>query len=119
MMKDRPFIQRSLLRRSLRKQLLKVNGAQRDLVIVTLRDKAIFETFYEQAMLEAAQAAMASGEFSLTMSADGSPMVDNLLKLLNWFVENGPQLIRLIETILGVFGDADTAAIVCEVNVRG
>ena len=115
-MRDRPLIQRSLCRRAMRKQLARATENQREMIRVALADRAIFETLYEQAMSSAAQHALTSGDFVVSLNQEGSPVVDNLLKLLSWFIENGPELVRMIELIVGLFGSATAAAVICEIE---
>ena len=109
-MKDRPYIQRSLCRRALRRNTAAATTTQREMIRVALADRAIFETVYEQAMHAANQFATETGTFTITTDEDGSPIVDNLLKLLTWFLENGPELVEMIELIIGLFGSAKDAA---------
>ncbi len=115
-MRDRPLIQRSLCRRALRKQMARATENQREMIRVALADRAIFETLYEQAMTSASTHALSSGDFAVSLDQDGSPVVDNLLKLLSWFVENGPALIGMIELIIGLFGSTTAAAVICEIE---
>lgn len=115
-MRDRPLIQRRLCRRSIRRQMSSATENQRDSIRVALADQAIFETVYEEAMNHASLHAQRTDDFHVSIAEDGSPIVDNLLKLLEWFVENGPELVRMIELIIGLFGNAATAAAVCEIE---
>lgn len=112
-MKDRPRIQRALLRRALRKlmrnQVRNGDGDDTQLIGLALDDEAVFETFYELAMQDAKFFGESTGALSVSTNAAGEPIVDNLLKLLQWFVTNGPQLIALIEKIVGMFGSIQTA----------
>jgi len=117
-MRDRPLIQRSLCRRALRKQMARATENQREMIRVALADRAIFETLYEEAMNSASRHALASGDFVVSLDQDGSPVVDNLLKLLNWFIENGPELIDMVKLIVGLFGSATAAAVICEIEER-
>ncbi len=108
-MKDRPRIQRALLRRALRQQMRRGDGEASQLIGLTLDDEAVFETFYESAMQDAKLFGESTGVLSVATNAAGEPVVDNLLKLLQWFVTNGPQLIALIEKIIGMFGSIQMA----------
>jgi hypothetical protein len=111
MNRERPGIQRLLLRRALRKQFANATQDERDLIQIALRDDAIFEPFYEQLMHDAKSIASSTGKFSIAATNDGEPVVDNLLELLRWFLDNGPELMKLIEMIVGLFGGAATATI--------
>ena len=113
-MRDRPIIQRRLLRRVLRRQIHSAADDQRDSIRVALADEAIFETFYEETMIRVSEHANRTSEFSVTAAEDGSPVVDNLLKLLTWFIDNGPELIGMIELIIGLFGGAAAALEACQ-----
>lgn len=115
-MRDRPLIQRRLCRRAIRRQMSSATEIQRDSIRVALADQAIFETVYEQAMNQASIDAQRTDAFVISQTEDGSPIVDNLLKLLEWFVENGPELVRMIELVIGLFGNATAAAVVCEIE---
>jgi len=106
-MKNRPFVQRSLLRRAVRKQIVSANPDRRGLIRWTLENREIFEVFYEQAINAAANSASSTGEFTIARTANGQAIADNLLKLFSWFVENGPELIRLIERIAELFGSSN------------
>lgn len=113
-MKDRNLIQRALLRRSLRKQLRQATAINARQIQLALDDEAVFETLYEAAMLNAKQYGNSTGQFAVNNRDDGSPMVDNLLKLLQWFVDNGPMLLEIIRLISGMFGTINAAIEVCE-----
>ena len=113
-MHDRPRIQRGLLRRALRKQMQPSANHTSALLQVTLDDEAIFETVYQSSMIEAAQFGESSGAFSVSLSSNGESVVDSLLKLLQWFVTNGPLLIQIIEQLIGLFGGVGVAQRVCE-----
>jgi hypothetical protein len=78
-----------------------------DLIQLALDDEAVFETVYESSMGEARRFGVTSGAFSV-LEKDGQLLVDNLLKLLQWFVTNGPMLIEIIEQIIGLFGSVET-----------
>jgi hypothetical protein len=107
------MIQRRLLRRALRQKLTGADVPQGNQIRAVLSDRAMFETVYEQAMQQAATHANETGMFSISTDANGSPIVDNLLKLLTWFVDNGPALIGLIELIVGLFGTAASLSKAC------
>jgi len=107
-MKNRPLIQRSLLRRALRKQMISANQDRRGMIRWTLDNREIFEVVYEQAINTAATSAGSSGDFSISRTANGQAIADNLLKLFSWFIENGPELIQLIERIAEMFGASDS-----------
>ncbi len=115
-MRDRPLIQRSLCRRAIRRQMSSATESQRDSMRVVLADRAMFETVYEEAMNGVGEYARRTGEFEVSVAEDGSLIVDNLLKLLTWFLDNGPELVRMIELIIGLFGSATSAAVVCEIE---
>jgi len=115
-MRDRPLIQRRLCRHALRKQISRASQNEREMIRVCLADSAIFETVYEEAMSRAAQHAQATREFSVSMNDEGSPVVDNLLRLLTWFVDNGPELIAVIELIVGLFGSTTAVAVICDLD---
>ena len=110
-MKERPRIQRALLRRALRKQLRRMDEESHDarLISLALDDETVFETCYESAMEDARYFGESSGVLTVSTDANGEPIVDSLLKLLQWFVTNGPQLLALIEKIIGLFGNVQTA----------
>lgn len=110
-MKERPRIQRALLRRALRKQLRRTDEESNDarLISLALDDETVFETCYETAMEDARFFGESSGALSVSINADGEPIVDSLLKLLQWFTSNGPQLLALIEQIIGLFGSVQSA----------
>ncbi len=110
-MKERPRIQRALLRRVLRKQLRRMDEESHDarLISLALDDETVFETCYESAMEDARYFGESSGVLTVSTDANGEPIVDSLLKLLQWFVTNGPQLLALIEKIIGLFGNVQTA----------
>ena len=109
-MKDRPLIQRGLYRRALRRHKGSVSIQQKEMIQAVLSDKSLFEMVYEQAMQKVEVYAKNSGEFSVAEADDGSPVVDNLLKLLTWFLDNGPELVRMIELIIGLFGGMNAVA---------
>ncbi len=113
-MKDRKLVQRGLLRRALRKQKRHAVESQRSLIELALDDDAVFETLYETAMSNAKQFGESTGEFSVSAAEDGSPIVDNLLKLLQWFITNGPQLLEVIRLIVEMFGSISSAKEICE-----
>lgn len=115
-MRERPLIQRSLCRRAIRRQMSFATESQRDSIRIALADRAIFETLYEEAMKSVSVYARRTGDFNVSSAEDGSPIVDNLLKLLTWFLDNGPELVRMIELIIGLFGNATAAAVVCEIE---
>jgi len=48
--------------------------------------------------------------FAVSRVADGSLVVDNLLKLLDWFIKNGPALIEVIRLIADLFGGIGAAS---------
>ncbi len=107
-MKNRSLIQRRLLRRAVRRHIATANPDRRGLIRWTLENHEVFEVFYEQAINTAATSAASSGGFSITRSANGHAIADNLLKLFTWFIENGPELIQLIERIADLFGSSET-----------
>lgn len=115
-MRDRPRMQRCLARRSLRKQLSHSDEQRSALIRLALADEAVFETFYEQAMSNAGQYAIATGEFNVSTATDGTLVVDNLLKLLTWFLENGVELIRIIELIVEMFGTSAEASAIFKIE---
>jgi len=117
-MRDRPLIQRRLLRRAIRSEMRSERADRRRAIRDALADDAIFEAFYEEAMDFASVHAMRTSEFSISTAEDGSPIVDSLLKLLTWFLENGPELVRMIELIIGLFGGAISASVENQ-NQRG
>jgi hypothetical protein len=84
------------------------------LIQLALDDDTVFETLYESAMNNAQQYGESTGAFSINATDDGSPVVDNLLKLLQWFVTNGPQLIEVIRLIVEMFGSISSATEICE-----
>ena len=115
-MRNRPCIQKRLFRHALRKQISRASQNERDMIQVSLADEAVFATVYEEAMNRASYVASAQGQFTISINDEGAPVVDNLLKLFTWFVENGPELIRIIELAVGLFGSANAAAIICEME---
>ena len=106
-MKKRSLVQRRLLRRAVRKHIASANPDRHGVMRWTLENHEIFEVFYEQAIDAAENSAASSGSFSITRSANGQAVADNLLKLFTWFIENGPALIQLIERIADLFGSSD------------
>ena len=108
-MKNRPRIQRELLRRALRKQMRNSDARIEQQLQLALDDETVFETLYEAALAKAKLFGHSSGAFQVALANDGQPIVDNLLKLLQWFIENGPQLIEIIEMIVGMFGSISIA----------
>lgn len=109
-------MQRCLVRRTLRKQLSHSSEERRTLIHIALADEAVFETFYEQAMRNASHHAIATGDFNVSIAADGSSVVDNLLKLLAYFQENGLELIRIIEQIVDMFGTPAEASAIFKIE---
>ncbi len=112
-MNDRPRIQRALLRRALRKQMRRGDAQNVELIQLALDDVAVFETVYESSMGEARRFGVTSGAFNVS-EKDGQLLVDNLLKLLQWFVTNGPMLIEIIEQVIGLFGSVEVTRELCE-----
>lgn len=109
-MLDRPRIQRALLQRAMQRQMRDGSAETRKMIQLTLDDEALFETVYESAMAEASRFGQSSGAFRISLLTDGTPVVDNLLKLLQWFIANGPLLIEIIQTIISLFGSTSAAA---------
>ena len=108
-MKNRPRIQRGLLRRALRKHMRESDSQTGNQLQLALDDETVFETLYEAALAEAKLFGHATGAFQFSLASDGQSVVDNLLKLLQWFVDNGPLLIEIIQQIIGMFGNASIA----------
>jgi hypothetical protein len=113
-MLDRPKVQRALLRRALQRQTRDASSEVQKMIRLCLDDEALFETVYESAMVEASRFGQSSGTFRIFLLADGTPVVDNLLKLLQWFIVNGPLLIEIIKTIISLFGSSE-GRVKCEV----
>ena len=108
-MKNRPRIQRGLLRRTLRKHMRQADSQTEKQLQLALDDEVVFETLYETALMDARLFGQSSGEFQISLASDGQAVVDNLLKLLQWFIDNGPLLIEIIQQIIGMFGNASIA----------
>ena len=113
-MNDKPRVQRALLRRALRKQMKHEDQATVQMLQLALDDEAMFETTYESSMSQAQKFCQSTGSFSISISRNGQPEADNLLKLLQWFITNGPQLIEIIQQIIGLFGSISVATQLCE-----
>jgi len=115
-MRQRPLIQKRLLRRALRRHANSATDMQRQMIRIALVDETIFATVYEEAMNNAMDHANRTNDFSVSVTEDGSKVVDNLLKLLTWFLDNGPELVRMIELIIGLFGGAAIASEACQIK---
>ncbi len=115
-MNDRPRIQRALLRRALRKQIRQSTTEELTMLELTLDDEVLFETAYETSMVAAQKFGTTSGTFSVTFF-QAEPIVDNLLKLLQWFITQAPALIEMIEQLIGLFGNVAVARDVCDDEV--
>ena len=102
------------MRRVLRSRLRHADQADEDLIRLALDDEAVLGTLYDNAMRRARRFGESTASFSITNDHDGAPVVDNLLKLLQWFVNNGPALIEIIELIVGLFGSVSEAVAACE-----
>ena len=112
LMKERPRFQKCLFRYSLRKLVRTSDAYDRQLIQLALIDRTIFTMAYEQTMEELAGSPTAAFGFRLSRTAEGFLVVDNLLKLLDWFVQNGPTLIENLDVIAQLFGGiAATSAI--------
>lgn len=103
-MKERSRFQKRLYRYSLRKLRRSVSADEKQLLQLALFDPSIFELAYEQTMEDLSTRNTAASGFTISRASDGSPIVDNLLKLLDWFVQNGPALIEIIRLIANLFG---------------
>lgn len=103
-MKERTRFQKRLYRYSLRKLRRSSDAHDRELIQLALVDPTFFQMAYEQTMEDLTKAPTAAFGFAISRTADGTPIVDNLLKLLDWFVQNGPALIEIIELIARLFG---------------
>ncbi|MDB4766369.1 hypothetical protein OAG71_01640 [bacterium] len=110
---QRPLLQRNLLRRALRRHQIKSNKKQRISIREALNEGAIFEMLYEQSMFSAMNDTTTNGQFTVSIAVDGSAIADNLLSLFQWFIDHGPELIAIIELIVGLFGSeaSDTVAV--------
>ena len=113
-MRERERVQRALLRRALRKHLRRAATHESKLIQLTLDDEAVFETVYETAMQNAGQFGETTGAFTITHDRIHGHIVDNLLKLLQWFISNGPQLIEIIRIIVELFGGLRVTTDLCE-----
>jgi hypothetical protein len=109
-MRERTRFQKRIFRYSLHKQKRSVDAVDRQLIQLALVDRTIFEMAYEQTMEELLRSPTAAFGFSVSRALDGSPVVDNLLKLLDWFVEHGPALIEIIQLIAQLFGGVASAS---------
>lgn len=111
-MKERPRFQKSLFRYSLRKLVRSSDAYDRQLIQLALVDPTIFAMAYEQTMEELAGSPTAAFGFRLSRNAEGFLVVDNLLKLLDWFIQSGAVLIENLDVIAQLFGGiAATSAI--------
>jgi len=110
----REIAQQKLLRRALRIEQRSRNEYCESLVQLALNDEAVFATLYDSSMHRAGRYAKSTQEFSVTFNKEGTASVDNLLKLFQWFVTNGPLLIEIIEQIVGMFGSVSKAVEICE-----
>lgn len=113
-MSERSLIQRGLLRRAFRKHLRRAATQESQLIILTLDDETLFEVVYEAAMRNASSFAATTGAFEVTHDSADEAIVDNLLKLLRWFVTNGSQLVETIRIIVDLFGGVRPTTEVCE-----
>lgn len=98
--------QKRVLRRSLKRHLRRAKGEERQLIELALSDGDIFEMVYDEAVSQAVSAEVVTVS---ARAADGSPFIDNLLKLFDWFIQNGPALIEIIRVIGGLFGGVSAA----------
>lgn len=111
-MKERPRFQRSLFRYSLRKLIRSSDVYDRQLIQLALVDRTIFTMAYEQTLEDLAGSPTAAFGFKISRTADGAAVVDNLLKLLGWFVQNSSTIIENLDMITQLFGGiAATSAI--------
>lgn len=111
-MKERPRFQKSLFRYSLRKLIRSSDAYDRQLIQLALIDRTIFTMAYEQTLEELAGSPTVAFGFKISHTNDGVAVVDNLLKLLDWFVQNGPAIIDHLDMIAQLFGGvAATSAI--------
>ena len=75
---------------------------------MTLSDRVILEMAYSETMEQLAHDS-SQASVSISRLSDGTPVVENLLKLLDWFVSNGPAIIDVIRLISGLFGGVEEA----------
>ena len=108
-MNDRPALQRALLRRVLRKQIHQDQTTKKQIELV-LDDGPLFETTYETVMELATEFGRATGIFSVSINSTGQPVASNLFKLLQWFLANGPELVKIIEQVMDLFGSVSVTA---------
>lgn len=114
-MQQRTWLQKKFYGYALRRLKRKATVEERQLIELALLDSAIFQMAYEETMEEIIDSADHNLGFSIARAADGAPIVDNLLKLLDWFVKNGPALIEVIKVIAELFGGiAQASAILRE-----
>jgi hypothetical protein len=113
-MSFRQRAQMKLLRRALRIEIRSRNEYCESLIRLALDDEAVFATLYDSSMHRVKRFATSTQAFAVTANKDGAPIVDNLLKLFQWFVTNGPLLIEIIEQIVGLFGSVAKATEICE-----
>ena len=110
----REIAQQRLLRRALRIELRSRDERYESLILLALDDEAVFETLYDTSMLQARRFGDSTEAFTVALSRDGVATVDNLFKLFQWFVTNGPLLIEFIEQIVALFGSVAQAKEICE-----
>lgn len=103
-MRERSRFQKRLYRFALRKEKRSSDQTDRRLIELALLDSTIFAMAYEQTMEDLMTLPTSAFGFSVSRNTDGTPIVDNLLKLLDWFVQNGPALIEIIRMIAHLFG---------------
>lgn len=98
-MQDRRKFQQRLFRHSLRKLLKGCDSTHRALIQLALFDRSIFEMVYDQTMEDLATQSTTQFGFSIRRASDGSPIVDNLLKLLEWFLNHDDTALEVIQSI--------------------
>ncbi len=112
-MKSRPQIQRALLRRAIRKHKRTASSSHQALLLIALQDDAIFETVYQRSMEEARTFGHSTGVMMVAHDVNGAPIVDSLMKLLQWFLVNGPTLIEIVKQIAELFGSVQVVNETC------
>ena len=101
-------LQQRVFSHTVRQMKRQASGEELELLKMALSDRVILEMAYSETMEQLAHDSSQSS-VSISRLSDGTPVVENLLKLLDWFVNNGPAIIDVIRLISGLFGGVDEA----------
>lgn len=105
-------LQQRLFRHALRRLKQQASADEQGLLGLALSEPDVLEMAYEQTMDDALVATSSELGFTITRADDGSRVVDNVLKLFDWFLRNGPSIIQIIKLISEMLGGVAEATVI-------